>query len=163
MAPRCYRRHRFPPEIIQHAIWLYFRFKSPRSAQRPLSMHAAVYNTFNLQRHLVSDPRCENSEPMLPRNGKALSQPHDAWPVLALGAYLLLWRPQCFWMRARSNLGEDRGHRRSMSHNPRRIDAEQVRRFSDTTIAYTISSPRLSGTARETTMSTKTTRHSSTR
>jgi putative transposase len=22
----CYRRHRFPPEVIQHAIWLYFRF-----------------------------------------------------------------------------------------------------------------------------------------
>jgi hypothetical protein len=22
MAPLCYRRHRFPPEIIQHAIWL---------------------------------------------------------------------------------------------------------------------------------------------
>jgi transposase-like protein len=29
-------------------------FKSPRSAQRFLSMHASVYNTFNLQRHLVS-------------------------------------------------------------------------------------------------------------
>jgi transposase-like protein len=29
------------------------RFKSPRSAQRFLSMHAAVHNTFNLQRHLV--------------------------------------------------------------------------------------------------------------
>jgi len=28
---------------------------------------------------------------MLPRNGKALSQPHDAWPVLALDAYL----PRC--------------------------------------------------------------------
>src|SRR6516162_1489503 len=26
MAPLCYRRHRFPPEIIQHAIWLYVRF-----------------------------------------------------------------------------------------------------------------------------------------
>ena len=26
MAPLCYRRHRFPPEIIQHAIWLYLRF-----------------------------------------------------------------------------------------------------------------------------------------
>ena len=30
------------------------RFKSARSAQQFLSMHAAVYNTFNLQRHLVS-------------------------------------------------------------------------------------------------------------
>ena len=26
MDPICYRRHRFPPEIIQHAIWLYLRF-----------------------------------------------------------------------------------------------------------------------------------------
>ena len=30
------------------------RFKSARSAQWFLSMHAAVHNTFNLQRHLVS-------------------------------------------------------------------------------------------------------------
>jgi putative transposase len=30
------------------------RFKSARSVQRFLSMHAAVHNTFNLQRHLVS-------------------------------------------------------------------------------------------------------------
>ena len=30
------------------------RFKSPRSAQHFLSMHAAVHNTFNLQRHLIS-------------------------------------------------------------------------------------------------------------
>src|SRR6202521_5076793 len=26
MTPLCYRRHHFPPEIIQHAIWLYLRF-----------------------------------------------------------------------------------------------------------------------------------------
>ena len=26
MAEICYRRHRFPPVIIQHAIWLYLRF-----------------------------------------------------------------------------------------------------------------------------------------
>jgi putative transposase len=25
MAPLCYRRHRFPPDIIQHAIWLSLR------------------------------------------------------------------------------------------------------------------------------------------
>ena len=32
------------------------RFKSARSAQRFLSMHAAVHNTFNLQRHLIPRP-----------------------------------------------------------------------------------------------------------
>src|ERR1700680_647578 len=26
MTPLCYRHHRFPPAIIQHAIWLYLRF-----------------------------------------------------------------------------------------------------------------------------------------
>jgi putative transposase len=26
MALLRYRRHRFPPEIIQHAMWLYLRF-----------------------------------------------------------------------------------------------------------------------------------------
>jgi putative transposase len=30
------------------------RFKSAASAQRFLNVHAAVYNTFNLQRHLIA-------------------------------------------------------------------------------------------------------------
>jgi putative transposase len=33
-----YRRHRFPPEIIQHAIWLYPRFTlSHRDVEEPLA------------------------------------------------------------------------------------------------------------------------------
>jgi hypothetical protein len=30
------------------------RFKSPGSDQRFVSMHSAVHNTFNVQRHLIS-------------------------------------------------------------------------------------------------------------
>ncbi len=26
MAPISYARHRFPPDVIRHAVWLYFRF-----------------------------------------------------------------------------------------------------------------------------------------
>ena len=38
MASLCYRRHRFPPEIIQHAIWLYLRFTlSYRAVETPLA------------------------------------------------------------------------------------------------------------------------------
>ncbi|MBA8840603.1 transposase-like protein [Ochrobactrum sp. RH2CCR150] len=25
-SPICYKRHRFPPRIIAHVVWLYFRF-----------------------------------------------------------------------------------------------------------------------------------------
>ncbi len=67
------KRHRFPSEIIHYAVWLYRRFnlsyreiedlmshlgmrkfKSVHQAQLFLSAHAAVYNLFNLGRHLVS-------------------------------------------------------------------------------------------------------------
>jgi hypothetical protein len=39
------------------------RFKSARSAQRFLSMHAAVHNNFNLQRHLISVDGPDFSKP----------------------------------------------------------------------------------------------------
>ena len=43
MAPLCYRRHRFPPEIIQHAIWLYLRFTlSYRDVEELLAEPAAI-------------------------------------------------------------------------------------------------------------------------
>ena len=39
------------------------RFKSQGSAQRFLSTHGAVYNTFNLQPHLISRPGLRTLEP----------------------------------------------------------------------------------------------------
>ena len=73
------KRHRFPPDIISYAVWLYHstkpyqnnraeqshestgvrergmrKFKSAGQAQRFLSTHAVVSNLFNVRRHLVS-------------------------------------------------------------------------------------------------------------
>ena len=38
MAPISYRRHRFPPVVIQHAVWLYLRFTLKLSRCRGLDI-----------------------------------------------------------------------------------------------------------------------------
>jgi transposase-like protein len=47
MAPLCYRRHRFPPEIIQHAIWLYltlsYRDVEELLAERGLDISYVIF------------------------------------------------------------------------------------------------------------------------
>jgi len=62
------------------------RFKSARSAQRFLSMHSAVHNTFNFQRHLIFRSTCGSSAPKRLQSGKKRSQRHDVWRALALNA-----------------------------------------------------------------------------
>jgi transposase-like protein len=54
------------------------RFKSAASAQRFVSMHAAVHNTFNLQRHLILGRPSGSSEPRRQRNGGARPPRHDS-------------------------------------------------------------------------------------
>jgi putative transposase len=40
MAPISYARHRFPPDIIRHAVWLYLRFTfSYRDVEELLAEH----------------------------------------------------------------------------------------------------------------------------
>jgi transposase-like protein len=54
-----YKRHRFPPDIISYAVWLYYRFNlSHRDiedllAQRFVTAQAAAHNLINLGRHMV--------------------------------------------------------------------------------------------------------------
>ena len=62
------------------------RYKSARSAQRFLSMHSAVHNTFNFQRHLIFRSTCGSSAPKRLQSGKKRSQRHDVWRALALNA-----------------------------------------------------------------------------
>src|SRR6201995_5862847 len=57
------------------------RFKSPGSAQRFLSMHAAVHNTFNLQRHLVSRSTLRIFRSDAAAHGGARPPSHEAQPV----------------------------------------------------------------------------------
>src|SRR5947209_6989437 len=59
------------------------RFKSARSAQCFLSMHAAVHNTFNFQRHLVSRSTLRISEPKRRRNGQMRSPQREIRLALA--------------------------------------------------------------------------------
>jgi transposase-like protein len=51
------------------------RFKSPGSAQRFLSVHSAVFNTFNVQRHLTSATLSASSETKHSGQGKSLLLP----------------------------------------------------------------------------------------
>src|SRR5205085_8540803 len=53
------------------------RFKSARSAQRFLSVHAAVHNTFDLQRHLVSRSTLRTFRAERRRSGRVPSQQHE--------------------------------------------------------------------------------------
>jgi len=66
------------------------RFKSARSAQRFLSIHSAVQNTFNFQRHLISRStlRIFRAEATA-ESGRAPSQRRESWPDTGLNACLI--------------------------------------------------------------------------
>jgi putative transposase len=67
------------------------RFKSPASAQRFLSAHAALHNTFNLQRHVVSRSTLRNlpirsSSAMAHRHHRGGMRPSPTAPNLCCNA-----------------------------------------------------------------------------
>src|SRR3712207_8299529 len=55
--PAPYRRHRFPAEIISHAVWLYHVFSLDRKSTRLNSSHANIsYAVFCLKKKETNRP-----------------------------------------------------------------------------------------------------------
>ena len=88
------------------------------------------------RRWVPSDARRARGCGQLPAPRGRLAKCVGAGTDSARAAALSTMAAAALWVGARSTFGEARAQRGSMSRTPRRYDAEQVRRFSDTTIAY---------------------------
>jgi putative transposase len=92
MAPLCYRRHRFPPEIIQHAIWLYLRFTlSYRGVEELLAERGLDISYETVRRALKFGPAIAR------RLRQRRPRPSDRWHldemvVRIAGERMYLWR-----------------------------------------------------------------------
>src|SRR3954451_8193664 len=93
MPPFNYRRHRFPPEIIQHAIWLYLRFTlSYRDVEELLAERGLDISYETIRRRVLK------FGPAYARNLRRLrSRPSDQWHldemvVSIQGRHMYLWR-----------------------------------------------------------------------
>ena len=71
-APPSYKRHRFPPEIIAHAVWLYFRFTlSYRDVEELLAERGVVvtYETIRQWCRKFGQPYANELRRRRPRTG----------------------------------------------------------------------------------------------
>jgi putative transposase len=75
MASLSYRRHRFPPEIIQHAIWLHLRFTlSYRDVEELLAERGLDLSYETVRRWVLK------FGPLIARRlGRARPRPSDRW------------------------------------------------------------------------------------
>src|SRR5437879_12367846 len=102
MDPLCYRRHRFPPEIIQHAIWLYLRFTlSYRDVEELLAERGLDISYETVRRWVL-----KFGPAIARRLRQRRPRPSDRWHldemvVRIAGKRMYLWRPSI--TRARSS------------------------------------------------------------
>src|ERR1700722_5590651 len=93
MAPISYRRHRFPPAVIQHAIWLYLRFTlSYRDVEELLAERGLDLSYETVRRWVLK------FGPIIARNLRCQrARPSDRWHldemvVRIAGKRMYLWR-----------------------------------------------------------------------
>jgi transposase-like protein len=93
MAPLCYRRHRFPPEIIQHTIWLYLRFTlSYRDVEELLAERGLDISYETIRRWVL-----KFGPAIARRLRRCRSRPSNRWHldemvVRIAGRHMYLWR-----------------------------------------------------------------------
>ena len=93
MAPISYRRHRFPPVVIQHAVWLYLRFTlSYRDVEELLAERG-----FDLSYESVRSWVLKFGPAIARRLRRCRPRPSDRWHldemvVRIAGKHMYLWR-----------------------------------------------------------------------
>src|SRR5215471_11801840 len=93
MAPLSYRRHRFPPEVIQHAIWLYLRFTlSYRDVEELLAERGLDLSYETIRRWVL-----KFGPAIARRLRQRRPRPGDRWHldemvVRIAGRHMYLWR-----------------------------------------------------------------------
>ncbi len=100
MFPISFKRHRFPPEIIRHAIWLYARFTlSFRDVEELLAERGIDVSNETLRRWFL-----KFGGPIAANLRKARPRPSDHWH---LDEMVIVIRGEHYWLwRAVDNEGE---------------------------------------------------------
>src|SRR5215831_18151415 len=93
MKPICYARHRFPPEVIRHAVWLYLRFTlSYRDVEDLLTERGLIVSNESIRRWVLK------FGPVIAKNlrtsrPQAYTRWHlDEMVVSLSGEQMYLWR-----------------------------------------------------------------------
>ena len=93
MKPISYSRHRFPPDVIRHAVWLYLRFTlSFRDVEDLLAERGLIVSNESIRRWVVK------FGPSIAKNLRAVRpRPHHRWHldemVVSIGGrQMYMWR-----------------------------------------------------------------------
>ena len=73
-----YRRHRFPPEVISHAVWLYFRFPLSLRIVEEMLVERGICVTYETVRQLGEEIRQELRD-QNPAGGLRLAATNGIW------------------------------------------------------------------------------------